>query len=208
MKKINNKNKGFTLLETLVAIFILTLSITGPVYISSVAFHNTIDSRDNISAQYIAEEVIEVIRNKRDKKALELDQPVDVWLSDILGSSIDCVNEPGLSDDKCIMVKNSPTGEYKFISCNGNCPRIPFDPNDSNSSVVYGEENGLVFSKFTREFYIQKETPDPLDVSKTVGVKLVVNIRWTDKGRPKIYTLEERLYNINYSQFFIPKGKI
>ncbi|MBC7766986.1 type II secretion system protein, partial [Arenimonas sp.] len=61
-----NQNKGFTLLETLVAIFILTLSLTGPVYIASVAFHNTIDSRDNISAQYIAEEVIEVIRNKRD----------------------------------------------------------------------------------------------------------------------------------------------
>jgi prepilin-type N-terminal cleavage/methylation domain-containing protein len=201
-KKIKSSQKGFTLLETLVAIFILTLAITGPVYISSVAFHNTIDSRDNISAQYIAEEVIEVIRNKRDKKALELEQPDPLWLSALL-NNVPCVNEPGDSDNKCVMTRQSD-GNYVFSVCNGGiCPRIPFYPDGTFS--VYGEDGVLSTSKFTREFYIQKET---LVGSDTSGVKLVVNIKWTDKGRPKIYTLEERLYNINYSQFFIPEGKI
>jgi prepilin-type N-terminal cleavage/methylation domain-containing protein len=198
MKKKNNTQKGFTLLETLVAIFILTLSITGPVYIASVAFRNTIDSRDNISAQYLAEEVIEVIKNKRDKEALTQLDPSSSWLNTILGNTnTDCVNNLGDTNNKCTMTRSN-LGVYVFNSCgSGACPNIPFDPEGDFN--VYGEADVQATSKFTREFYIEKETLTGLE---TVGVKLVVNIKWNDKGRDKIYTLTERLYNINYGQFF------
>lgn len=198
-KKINtiNKNKfkkGFTLLETLVAVFILTLSITGPVYIASVAFRNTIDSRDNISAQYLAEEIIEVVKNKRDTIALQ--GGVVDW-SNFFDSANDCLNDPGTSINKCIMKKNiniSPK-VYLFEKCLDICPNISFNPNSTD--IIYGAEGVNDTSKFIREFYLEKNTTDNSD-----GVKLVVNIIWNDKGRDKIYTLTERLHNLNYSQFF------
>jgi prepilin-type N-terminal cleavage/methylation domain-containing protein len=201
MKKKNNSyQKGFTLLETLVAIFILTLSITGPVYIASVAFHNTLDSRDNISAQYIAEEVVEVIRNKRDKFALIKDEPSNTWVTDIGltvsgGAGVECLNiTSGTIDNKCSMTKDDNTGDYVFTTCNDTCLNISFDP---TKKVVYGQSEVDIFSKFTREFYLEKEGDN--------GVKVVVNIKWSDKGRDKVYTLTERLYNVNYKKFFIEK---
>ncbi len=195
MKKtiLKNKNKGFTLLETLVAIFILTLSITGPIYIASVAFRNTIDSRDNITAQYIAEEVIEVVRNRRDEKSLAITQAPGSWLTGLTDSAT-CVNDAGAVDNKCTMEKDGV--DYIFAQCSGPCNPISFDP--IGSGIVYGKVGVSTFSKFTREFYFQKGTASMADNEITV----VVNIRWQDRGRDKLYTLNERLYNVNYNEFF------
>ncbi|MBC7981971.1 prepilin-type N-terminal cleavage/methylation domain-containing protein [Candidatus Parcubacteria bacterium] len=199
MKKnlpLKNRQKGFTLLETLVAIFILTLSITGPVYIASVAFHNTIDSRDNISAQYIAEEVVEVIRNKRDGYVLS-NADGSGWL---VGTSLqNCVF--GSTGVRCIMERDS--GDYIFSVCpsSGDCLNISFDPDSTDGDLaVYGKAGGTFgISKFTREFYFETYPTNPNEV------KLVVNIRWEDKGRQKLYTLSERLYSMNYKGFFKPE---
>ncbi len=203
MKIRQIKQKGFTLLETLIAIFILTLSITGPIYIASLSFRNTIDSRDNISAQYLSEEVIEVIKNKRDKRSLE--DPNQHWLKDtssILDDvSLDCFNENGLSDNKCIMNWDDVSKNYVFESCNGlDCQNISFDP---VNSVVYGKKDVSGKSKFIREFYFEKGENDTSvgDIPEN-EVNLIVNIRWQDKGVEKIYSLTERLYAVNYNKYF------
>ena len=192
---MKNNQKGFTIIETLIAIFILTLSITGPIYISSFAFRNTIDSRDNISAQYLSEEVIEVIKNKRDTLILS----GDPWL-DSIQSEGNCFNAADATDKKCILVRNT-SDEYDIQFCGtGECDALSFDP---LNNVVYGLSEGSAKSKFTREFYFQKgETDGSLDDIPNKEVKLVVNIKWQDRGKDKIYTLTERLYNINYVNFF------
>ncbi len=188
--------KGFTLLETLVAIFILTLSITGPVYIASVAFHNTIDSRDNISAQYIAEEVIEVIRNKRDKNTLTSSNN---WLQTITDDA-NCSNGRDESTNKCVMIRNN--NDYTFEACSVvyDCPNISLDVSEGNQGAVYGKSDVPTLSKFTREFYYE--------IYGNGEIKLTVNIKWEDKGRPKMYTLVERLYSVEYRQFFKPETVI
>ncbi len=187
-KNISQNQKGFTLIETLLALFILTLSITGPVYIASVAFRNTIDSRDNITAQYLAEEVVEVIRNKRDKKLFTRAELVN-WVSHVNTCN---VNSP------CHMEKDS--SDYTFTNCTGGCPNISFNP--TNNFNVYGDKGEVNKSKFIREFYIEDESVS--NTNEIVGKKLVVNIKWNDKGREKIYSLTERLYKIDYVQFFYP----
>ena len=201
MKKKINHQKGFTLLETLVAIFILTLSITGPVYIASVAFHNTIDSRDNISAQYLAEEVVEVLRNRRDARMLDREEDNTQWLTDITESA-NCFNANNVVINKCVMLRDVAVNDYIFEQCiNGVCPNIPFVP---ASTVVYGESDAIPRSKFTREFYFQKGKYDAAAGEvPNEEIKLVVNIRWQDKGRNKIYTLNENLYAIDYAKYFI-----
>lgn len=195
------KQKGFTLLETLIAIFVLTLAITGPIYIASFSLRNTIDSRDNISAQYLAEEAIEVIRNERDKRSLQSEAH---WLSSsgsTIFNSANCFNDPDSSANRCVMKKNPDTGYYSFESCplSGDCPNISFSPNEN---IVYGNSNFPNNSKFIREIYMEKGLNDTSTTSiPDSEAKVVVNIKWSNRGQDKIYTLKENLYNIDYKFF-------
>ncbi len=195
MKKTRQiTQKGFTLFETLVAIFILTLSITGPIYISSVAYRNTIESRDNIVAQYLAEEVIEVIRNKRDANMLDLEGTAG-WLENITGS-VNCFTS------RCIMERDGMTNEYEFEACppDANCANISFD---TSGKIIYGNSDVSLTSKFIREFYFTKGKSDPATGEiPDREAALTVDIKWEDRGVEKVYTLTEHLYAIDYAKFF------
>lgn len=191
-KIIIKSQKGFTLLETLIAIFILTLSITGPVYVASLAFRNTIDSRDNISAQYMAEEVIEVIKNKKDKNGLS-DINISNWLNEITDNTL-CLNEKDQVLNKCIMMRDlSSPDHYIFEQCLlGECPQISFNP---EGEIIYGGTDVLDKSKFIREFYLQESDNE-------TEIFIIVNIKWNDNGREKIYSLRQNLHAIPYKDFF------
>lgn len=62
---------GFTLLETMVAVSILTLSIAGPLLSASRAIVLAEISRDQLTASYLAQEGIEYVRTMRDDTYLQ-----------------------------------------------------------------------------------------------------------------------------------------
>ncbi len=180
----------------MVAIFILTLAITGPVYISSFALRNTIDSRDNISAQYLAEEVVEVIRNKRDTRIFQEKN----WMKDDTSFITDnsyCFNVDGTSGNKCVM-KIDDDNKYVFENCNGVCDNMSFS---AESNVYYGKTSEATKSKFKRDFYIVSDTSDNAIPNKEA--KIIVNISWNERGQNKTYSLTERLYPIDYNSYFL-----
>ena len=149
-----NTKKGFTLLETLVAIFILTLALTGPIYIATLALRTAVASRDGISARYLAEEVIEALRNGRDSMSL---RGTADWLESVTGGE-DCINPSGAAPTDVCELRIDPDsgGYYTVATCPslGNCLPLRFTPN----SLVgfYGlDDNAASVSKFTREFYLQ-----------------------------------------------------
>jgi len=72
------KKSGFTLIETLVAIFILVLSITGPMVFASNALQASYYSRDQITAFYMTQEAMELVKNIRDQQGLTSTE--DDWL--------------------------------------------------------------------------------------------------------------------------------
>jgi prepilin-type N-terminal cleavage/methylation domain-containing protein len=201
ISKIKKQQQGFTLLETLIAIFILTLAITGPIYIASFSLRNTIDSRDNISAQYLAEEAIEVIRNERDRRSLQEEVHwLSNFISSIFGPNANCFNEYNLSDHKCIMKRDVENKKYLFESCIGvDCPSLSFS---SDGNVFYGDSTLPSKSKFTREIHIEKGLHDTSTTEiPDSEAKVVVNVKWKTRGQNKIYTLKENLYNIDYNFF-------
>lgn len=65
-KKVNKLSKGFTLIETLVAISIFTTSILALLSVLSQGISNTNYAKKKIIASYLAEEGVEYIRNLRD----------------------------------------------------------------------------------------------------------------------------------------------
>jgi Tfp pilus assembly protein PilV len=71
MKKIfKQKNKGFTLVETLVAISIFTMSILGLMSVLASGIADTNYAKQKIVASYLAQEGIEYVRNMRDNLVL------------------------------------------------------------------------------------------------------------------------------------------
>ncbi|MEK7564421.1 MAG: prepilin-type N-terminal cleavage/methylation domain-containing protein [Patescibacteria group bacterium] len=69
-KNTTNKNLGFTLIETLIAISILTASILGLISISAKDTNNGNYAQRKVVATYLAQEGVEYIRNLRDAYVL------------------------------------------------------------------------------------------------------------------------------------------
>ena len=64
------KNKGFTLIETLVAVSIFTLSVVGMLLTLSSGLTDTNYVKQKVTATYLAQEGIEGVRNLRDNYML------------------------------------------------------------------------------------------------------------------------------------------
>lgn len=210
-KKLAHK-KGFTLLETLVAIFLLTLALTGPIYIATLAIRSSVESRDNISAYYLAEEVVEAIRNIRDTRSLSREVSIQGagWLRDLspgigsVTSPADCFNRYGDIVNVCSMSRLGSENLYIFETCIGGlCAPLTFNP-ASNDGIIYGGQGaGSINSKFTREFYIESAMQDPAanTAYPVAEANLVVTVRWQDKGRDRQFQLVEHLHNLEYVKY-------
>ena len=85
MNKQNFKDKkGFTIIETLVAITILMISIAGPLTIAQKGFNAGIYAKDQVTASYLAQDAMEYIKNVRDNNVFA--SPSQDWL---LGFDLD-----------------------------------------------------------------------------------------------------------------------
>lgn len=80
-KKKNNFNKAFTLVETLVAISIFTMSILALFSVLASGISNTGYAKKKMVASYLAQEGIECIRNTRDNYVLYPNPPNQTWLA-------------------------------------------------------------------------------------------------------------------------------
>lgn len=72
-----NTQRAFTLVETLVAITVLMIAIAGPLTIASKSLKSALYARDQIVANYLAQDALEVVKNIRDNGYLE---DSAVWL--------------------------------------------------------------------------------------------------------------------------------
>lgn len=66
---------GFTLVETLIAISILLIAVVGPISLIGDALHKLYYAKDQMIAINLAQEGIEVVRQKRDNDMLAVSAP-------------------------------------------------------------------------------------------------------------------------------------
>jgi len=109
------KKRGFTLIETIVAIAVLALAITGPLLLVSRGIESSNFARDQITAAFLAQDAMEYILAKRDyNKSEGLD-----WLDGIDGiGSIDTttsLSDPD-TDIGARLLKYDPAIGYNFSS--------------------------------------------------------------------------------------------
>jgi prepilin-type N-terminal cleavage/methylation domain-containing protein len=70
INKTLKRNRGFTLVETLVAISILLIAVVGPISLIGDALHKLYYAKDQMIAINLAQEGIEVVRQVRDSNML------------------------------------------------------------------------------------------------------------------------------------------
>lgn len=90
----SRSRRGFTVLESLIAIVVLSLSISGVFAVVQQSLSQNIMAKDEIRAFYLAQEAIEIVRNRRDSKQLQrIDLGTGNWLDSITS---DCpLSTPG-----------------------------------------------------------------------------------------------------------------
>jgi len=94
-KKTNNK--GFTLIEIVISIFILSFALIGIFSAFSIIVISTSDTVNQLTATYLAQEGMELVRNTRDTNWLNMDTeyssgstPTYSWLGNGLSDCSNC----------------------------------------------------------------------------------------------------------------------
>lgn len=184
-------SSGFTLIETLVAITLLVIAITGPLQIASNALNSAFYARDEITSYYLAVEAIEYIKNSRDS----------LFMSDIfseVGSAspwlrgLDSCISDGTGEGcyiKSIVNFNPESPEGSVILCEGGCPKLEY----SSNTGFWGydlEGANVEETKFTRK------TEIILIGDNSAIIK--VNISWPSRsllGGDKTFELSTMITN-------------
>lgn len=177
IQHFNTSEKGFTLIETFVAISILTLSILAPMSLAAKSLSISYYVRDEVTASYLAQEAIETVRNVRDSNIL----------NDLLtGSGIDQMYGIPSSTGAPFTVDAHVSGANAMQLCSATC--LPVQSN----GTFYGYDDGTggwVPTRFTRTV-----TATYVDAQKN-DLRLVVVVSWQTGGfQVRSVTLAEDLY--------------
>jgi prepilin-type N-terminal cleavage/methylation domain-containing protein len=195
MKNTNSqikKKRGFTIVETLVAISILSISITATFTAVQNGLRSSLVAKDQTTAFYLAQEAVEYIKNIRDENALyNINVAIEEsgterdWLDGIASS----VSDPCYFGKVCII--DSPAKTVTF------CDSAPIDTvppykcdnlRQNEDTGLFGYNSGWDLTNFKREIQIEEIVPNE-------EVRVVVSVSWTGSAGPRFFQITETLLN-------------
>jgi prepilin-type N-terminal cleavage/methylation domain-containing protein len=178
---------GFSLIETMIALSILVMVITGPLTLASYSLKSASRAKDNFIAANLAQEGIELIRHYWTNNIIQCSVNCDTaWLDDLRSPGpAECQTGKGCYID----AKNINGDGTQFIlnKCTGSsCPPLNIDTGGFyNYSAVTGTNK---VSNFTRTIIITPITPD-------VSARVRVEITWKEHGGTQSLVVEEIIFN-------------
>ncbi len=177
-KKNTNTQKGFTILETLIAIFILVMALQSLLGLISSSFFSSIYAKNEITATFMAQEVVDTIRNDRDTIAFLKNTDLPTGWAEFLrkygydgGVKTLCFTAEG-----CRM---EPTKD-EIVDCGDidtDCPSFLYDESTINKDYYTYDTNveGAVPTTFRRQVYLSINPfynfPDELDIKVIIHWK-------------------------------------
>lgn len=172
-------NKGFTMVETLVAIGILSIAILGTYTAVQSGLQKSTMAKDEIVAFYLAQEAVEYVKNIRDENSL----------AGLSGTSVNWL--AGLSaqaSDNCYFGKvctiDSPLKTTSHCTSGaGNCPNLRMDSNTG----LWGYTGSWALTNFKREIQFQSISANEVRVN--------VAVYWTSRGSTKSFQVSEIIFN-------------
>jgi len=182
-------DSGFTLIETMVAVTILTLSIVGPLYVADRAVVAAATARDQLVANYLAQEGIEYVRAMRDNEFLGAyaaggtDVSTLAWDAFINGSSAGSI--ASCRSQACTLDPVRPMGTgggFALAPCSGSACGILY-----LSGGLYTEQSsgGATPTPFTRT--IQATLVSAQDMH------IVARVSWVSRGTAYTVSVADHL---------------
>lgn len=173
------RRRGFTLVETMVAVAILMLSVAGPLIVADRAIVAADSAKYQLTASYLAQEGIEYVRAMRDDAYLSAYQTNQsnspAWwngsngflTSNSSGSITPCVSTTCTLDPTLPMGAGNSGNGKALEACSGTCA-----PLYVNASGMYTEQStGNTQTPFTRtiEIIYSSQTQDNAEVNSSVS---------------------------------------
>jgi prepilin-type N-terminal cleavage/methylation domain-containing protein len=166
--------KGFTLIETMVAISILTIAIIGPMFALQQGVVSSYTARDRLVASNLAQDGVEFVHAVRDGNYLyNIANPGSPrsWFYSLDGTngSVDCTG-----GTKCAV-----DGYYNTVLlCSSTCPKLKLLSTGFYNQGAISASNPE--TGFTRTVQLSRISPTEMKVSVTVN--------WSTGGLP--YSIE------------------
>lgn len=168
--------RGFTLVETLVAVTVLMIAIAGPLVVASKGLRSSLAAKDQMIASYLAQETMEVIKNIKDNNVA-----TGAGFLDEIKSSTDCI----ALNDSCDMRLTS-SGDFSWIDCVTGC--LLYYDSDFGYTADGGASGGQS-TPFTRRYYVES-------VSATEA-RVHVIVDWKEGAIPYQIEIISNILNAN-----------
>ncbi|MEI6843420.1 MAG: prepilin-type N-terminal cleavage/methylation domain-containing protein [bacterium] len=180
------RNTGFTLIETLVAISILSISILGTFTAVQTSLQSSGYAKDQVTAFYLAQESIEYLRNKRDENALNSLNSLASggsavgWLTGISAVATD----PCYFGKVCTV--DSPGATLSACSgALGSCPVL----NQDSATGLFGYNVTWTPTDFKREIQLQTVAGNANEIVA------IITVSWQSGAFSKTFQIRESLFN-------------
>lgn len=180
---------GFTLVETMVAVLILSLMIISLMTVVANSLFASRYSRDEITVNYLLQEAIDYIRNDRDTTMFLSNQPAEKAWEIFTKKYQDCQDEQGCYFDIFTSLKDPSSSYVKKCDYNSGqsettCPPFSYDPDAEISFYNYEKEEDIGFQRKI-VFKVNEKNPDEIIVKATVY--------WQNGDAPKSRSLQVSL---------------
>ncbi len=192
----SSTKKGFTLIETLVAISILMLAVTGPLVISQKGLSAAAYAKDQMIAYYLAQDAMEYVRNVRDTNAVSgVGTAIGAdWLSVLItGSLSECIG------GTCKVDTSQPSFSTNIpTACSAAGCLITKTVN--GDEVRYSHDSGRTPTPFSRTVKIETPSGGVISDISTLGVeaRVTVTVSWsTLSGQTRDVKIVENLFKLN-----------
>ncbi len=179
-------SKGFTIIELVVSIFVLSIAVIGIFNALSVVMILTSDSSDRLTATYLSQEGMEIVRNIRDTNWLDMNAcaiaPSNTcpasWVDGLtlsgLNQAIDCMSNSGTNSCRA-----DYTSTAMLRTSNSNSDYLHL--NDKGLYVYPTTDDNLPQTKFKRRIII--EPIKDIDDNPTPHIlKVKVQTSWDKKS--------------------------
>ncbi len=192
------KNRGFTLLETVVALTVILAAVVGPVALITRGLFSFSFSKNKVIGANLAQEGLEIIRLIRENNIAcdflngpavrEWNRDSDGMLMRRLKVGVDMQSRTAISCGSATMITPRLS-----ISCSD--PLLfETDPLVENAGT-YGYKSGTptIFSRCV-EITSPPDNPDG-DIPASDQMDVAATVTWNEHGNDRSLKLQERLYN-------------
>ena len=177
---------GFTLLETMVAIAILLVAVTGPISIIGDSLHKLYYARDQMVAVNLAQEGIESVRTTAETSMLNNKDVTDKVMENATGGGSNFVIDP-------YAVFQSGLAEKSLLSCDSACIATKQDVYLDSAIGLYRQDKNSPSAGWTKTQFKRLVTNTEVVAGKEV--KIESKVTWNTGGQQGSITVTENIFN-------------